>query len=262
MILRGNFNSEVLHMSTHIQVMFPDKGEAPLRIVYLLHGLHGDSSTWLDYTPLPYYAKKFNAIFVMPEVCRSFYTDQRYGRKYFTYVSEELPHICRRFFNFSARREDTAVMGCSMGGFGSLYLALNKPEQYGFCGPISPACLCVKGWLDQMKIDPAPLLKNGPEAYEMVIDIKSLYGEELEYDKKYDIYELVKSFPADAPRPVIFNTCGLEDDLRKESLKLKDIIADRGFNYTYEEWTGGHEWNFFYEALQKTLEFWYKGYEA
>jgi len=262
MILRGNFNSETLHMSANLQVMLPDNGASPFRIVYLLHGLHGDQATWLDYTPLPYYAKKYNAIFVMPEAGRSFYSDLKYGRRYYTYISDELPRVCKKFFNFSAQREDTAVMGCSMGGFGSLLLALTRPDQFGFCGPIAPACLSVKAMLKDLRTDPEPWLKTGDEAREIFVDIKSLYGEELQYQEKYDIYELIKNFPADKPKPSIFATCGMEDDLRHESLLLAETVKGRGFDFTYEEWTGGHEWDFFNDALKKTLEFWYRGYET
>ena len=239
MILRGNYNSEILHMSTHLQVMFPDKfisantANRPLRIIYLLHGLHGDSSTWLHYTPLPYYAKKLNTVFVMPEVGRSFYSDLMYGRKYYTYVSQELPIVCRKLFNFSARREDTAIMGCSMGGFGSLYIALKNPELFGFCGPIAPACMCMKDLLAELQQDPKPMINSSEEAREIFIDIKALYGEKLEYDPEYDIYEKIKTFPANLPKPKIFATCGLEDDLRKESLLMKNAIQNCGFDFTY-----------------------------
>ena len=262
MILRGNFYSEALHMSTNIQVMLPDKGASPFRIVYLLHGMHGDQATWLDYTPLPYYAKKYNAIFVMPEAARSFYTNQTYGRRYYTYISDELPKVCKKFFNFSARREDTAVMGCSMGGFGSLLIALSNPEQFGFCGPIAPACLTFKYILDGLREDPEPWLMTGEEAHEIYRDVKSIFGENLEYCKEYNIFELIKKFPADMPKPVIYATCGTDDDLKKESLLLKETIKDRGFDFCYEEWKGGHEWDFFNDALKKTIEYWYRGYEA
>jgi len=262
MILRGNFNSEVLHMSTNVQVMLPDTAAGPYRIVYLLHGMHGDQATWLDYTPLPYYAKKYNAIFVMPEVGRSFYTDLKYGRKYYTYVSDELPRVCKKFFNFSHRREDTAVMGCSMGGFGSLLLALSRPDQFGFCGPIAPACLSIKSILENLRADPEPWVQTGEEAREIFVDIKSLYGDELQYQEKYDILELIKKFPANTPKPTIFATCGTEDEYHNESMLLKDTIQGCGFNFTYEEWTGGHEWDFFNDALKKILEFWYTGHDA
>ena len=262
MILRGNFYSEALHMSTNIQVMLPDKGAAPFRIVYLLHGMHGDQATWTDNTALPYYAKKYNAVFVMPEAGRSFYINLKYGRKYYDYVSYELPQVCKKFFNFSSRREDTAVMGCSMGAFGSLFLALTNPDQFGFCGSIAPACLSIKSILKNLRTDPEPWLKTGSEAGEIFTDIKTMFGEGFEYDPKLDICELIKNFPDDKPKPVIFASCGLEDDLREESMLLKDVIQDRNFNFTYEEWTGGHEWYFFNDALKKTIKFWYKGYEA
>jgi S-formylglutathione hydrolase FrmB len=236
----------------------PDQGEGPFRVVYLLHGLHGDQGTWVDNTLLPLYAQKYNVIFVMPEVGRSFYTDLKYGRKYYTYVSEELPQICRKIFNISTKREDTAVMGCSMGGFGALRLALGLPEQYGFCGAISSACLYFKQMLDLLRTNPGPWLSTGPEAEEILIDLRTIYGDGLEYRKDYDAVELAKSFPATMPRPKIYVCCGLEDDLRKDNVKFAEEMKNSKFDFTYEEWAGGHDWYFFNDALKRTLEFWHK----
>jgi len=259
MILRGNFSSKALHMSTNIQVLIPDQGSEPFRVVYLLHGLHGDQGTWLDYSMLPFYAKEYNAVFVMPEVGRSFYLNLRYGRRYFDYVSDELPGVCRKVFNISSKREDTAAMGCSMGGYGALRLALDKPDLFGFCGAISPACLYFKPMLDGLRTDPDPYLKTGQEAHEVYADFKCAYGESLEYRRDYDIVELVKDFPAGKPKPKIYVTCGTEDNLRKESLSFRDVMKNTGFDYTYEEWAGAHDWYFFNDALKKTLEFWFSG---
>ncbi|GHV93884.1 tributyrin esterase [Spirochaetia bacterium] len=256
MILRGDFSSEALRMSTNVQVLIPEQAAAPYRIVYLLHGLHGNQGTWLDNTMLPIYGKEYNAIFVMPEMGRSFYANQKYGRRYYDFVSKELPQVCRKIFNISARREDTAVMGCSMGGYGALRLALSKPEQFGFCGAISPACLYLKPILDGLRKDPGPWLKTGPEAQEILRDLIAIYGDGLEYQPDHDIGELVKNFPAAAPKPKIFATCGTEDDLRKDNLSFKDEMKNTGFDFTYEEWAGGHDWYFFNEALKKTLEVW------
>jgi S-formylglutathione hydrolase FrmB len=190
MILRGNFSSAALCMSTNIQVLIPDKADSPYRVVYLLHGLHGDQGTWLDNTMLPCYAKKYNAAFVMPEAGRSFYLNQKYGRKYYDFVSGELPAVCRKVFNISAKREETAAMGCSMGGYGALKLAFSCPDQFGFCGAISPACLSFKPILDGLRSDPEPYLKTGMEAEEVLKDFRALYGDGLEYRADYDISHL------------------------------------------------------------------------
>lgn len=256
MILRGNFTSEALAMSTNIQIFMPEKNSAPFRVVYLLHGLHGDQGTWLDNTMLPVYAKNYNIVFVMPEAGRSFYVNLKYGRKYFDYISEELPKVCRKLFNISAERENTAVIGCSMGGFGSLKIALSKPEQFGFCGAISPACIYFKYMLEDLRKDSESYLKTGGDAEEILNDLQSIYGDKLEYRKDYDIVALVKDFPAASPKPKFFVTCGTEDDLRKENLDFKDEMKKTDFNYTYEEWQGGHDWYFFNDALKRTLDFW------
>jgi S-formylglutathione hydrolase FrmB len=234
----------------------PEHASEPFKVVYLLHGLHGDQETWLDNTQLAVYAKEYDAVFVMPEAPRSFYTNLKYGRKYFDYVSGELPEICKKVLNISSKREDTAVMGCSMGGYGSLRLALSKPEQYGFCGAISTACLYFRHILDTLRKDPDPYLKTGAEAEETLTDLYAIYGDGLEYREDYDILELLKKFPAGAPKPKIYSTCGTEDDLRKDNLALRDEMKNIGFDFTYEEWKGAHEWYFFNEALKKTLEFW------
>ena len=245
-------------MNTNIQLLIPDKSSAPYRVVYLLHGLHGNQGTWLDNSMLPLYAREYNAVFVMPEAGRSFYINQKYGRKYYDHVSEELPGLCRRVFNVSAGVKDTAVIGCSMGGYGALMLSLSRPDQFGFCGAIAPACLYMKPMLDALRQDPDSYRKTGSEAEEILTDLYSIYGDGLKYRADFDIPELVKNFPAAAAKPVIYATCGTEDNLRKDNLKFRDEMKDTAFDYTYEEWTGGHEWYFFNEALKKTLEFWYK----
>jgi len=258
MILRGNFLSETMRMGTNLQILIPNETEGPFRVAYLLHGLHGDQGTWLDNTMLPVYSKKYKIIFIMPEAGRSFYLNLKYGRKYFDYMSEELPRISRGIFNISPKREDTAIIGCSMGGYGALRMVLTKPEQFGFCGAISPACLYFKHILDGLRKDPHPYLKTGPEAEETYNDMLSAYGDNLEYRKDTDIVELAKAFPASMPGPKIYVTCGTEDDLRKENLIFREDIKSLNFDYTYEEWTGSHDWFFFNEAMKKTLEFWFQ----
>ena len=255
MILRGNYSSETLRMHTNIQILFPE--QEPRRVVYLLHGLHGDQGTWLDNTMLPYYAMKYNAVFVIPEAGRSFYSDQVYGRKYFSHISGELPQICKKYFNLAPSRENTAIMGCSMGAYGALRMSLTFPEKYGFCGAISPACLYFKELLDALRKDPSPYLKTGAEAEETFKDLQSIYGIGLEYNQHYDIIKLMQNFKDPKTGSKIYMTCGTGDKLNEENIRFRDEIKARPFNYTYEEWSGTHDWYFFNDALKKTLEFWY-----
>ncbi len=104
MILRGSVYSRVLEMETGIAVIASSDFDhrAPRRVYYLLHGLCGNSTNYLDYTLLPLYAKKHRAVFVMPEVGRRFRDAMRNTGFDFTY--EELPGEHDWFFFDQALR--------------------------------------------------------------------------------------------------------------------------------------------------------------
>ncbi|MDR1250099.1 MAG: esterase family protein [Treponema sp.] len=260
MLLRGNVYSEVLSLYTGLTVFAPDQHQedTPYKVCYLLHGLHNDQNAWVDSTMLQVFARDYGTLFVMPAVGRSFYTDMKHGYRYFSYVSEELPKITKRMFNVSVKREDTAVIGCSMGGYGALKTALAKPERYGFCGAISPACLFINEHLDGLRKNTDYWLKTGgPEAQAILTDFKAAFGDDLIYDDNDEILKLAEKAAARAVRPKIYAACGTEDNLQKENLRFKQQIEKLNLDYTYEEWEGAHAWQFFNDALKRALEVWY-----
>jgi S-formylglutathione hydrolase FrmB len=259
MLLRGNFYSDVLRLYTGITVFVPDhyQDEDPYKVCYLLHGLHNDQNAWVDSTMLQVFARDYRTLFVLPAVGRSFYADMKHGYKYFTYVSEELPHITRKLFNISARREDTALIGCSMGGYGALKAALSKPGQYGFCGAISSACLFINEHLEELRKNAGQWLRTGgPEAQAILTDFQAAFGEELACADSDEILKLAEKAAARTVRPRIYAACGTEDNLQKENLRFKEHIEKFNLDYTYEAWTGAHDWYFFNDALKKALEAW------
>ena len=78
-LFTGNFYSKNLRMTTQINVIFPDVSndvtplyEGTPKVLYLLHGLSGNSDEWTRFSKIEYYAKKYNFIIIMPEVQRSF----------------------------------------------------------------------------------------------------------------------------------------------------------------------------------------------
>ena len=123
--------SESLRMATAVDVILPDKGElSEVKTLYLLHGLTDDCTGWTRYTAVERYARERGLAVVLPEVQRSFYTDMAYGLPYFTYVSEELPAVCRRMFGLGAARDQNYIFGLSMGGYGAMKCALTYPDRY------------------------------------------------------------------------------------------------------------------------------------
>src|SRR5215208_1166391 len=126
-LLRCDVFSEALSLSTSMTVILPQPtttrigttggaGDDPPPVLYLLHGLSDDDTIWLRRTSIERYVAPLGLAVVMPQVHRSFYTDQAYGGRYWTFLSEELPALVADWFRVSDRREDTFVAGLSMGG--------------------------------------------------------------------------------------------------------------------------------------------------
>src|ERR687884_956894 len=128
-LLRCDVFSDALSLSTSMTVILPQPtrtqigltGEVrdePPPVLYLLHGLSDDDTIWTRRTSVERYVAPLGLAVVMPQVHRSFYTDEAFGGRYWTFLSEELPELVGSLFRVSQRREDTFVAGVSLGGGG------------------------------------------------------------------------------------------------------------------------------------------------
>ena len=127
-LLHTDFFSCELGMGVQMDVILPQRDMRQIGVesktkpgkyptLYLLHGLSDDHTIWQRYTSIERYVSALGIAVVMPCTHRSWYTDTYTGMKYWTYISQELPEICRDFFpNMSDKREDTWAAGLSMGG--------------------------------------------------------------------------------------------------------------------------------------------------
>lgn len=256
MILRGHLFSKVLEMETGITIVTPNnwlEGKN-YKVAYVLHGLCGRSGDVVDYTMLPTFANDYETIFIMPEVTRSFYTDMHYGLKYFTYISEELPQMCKSIFNISSKREDTAIMGASMGGYGALKCALLKPDQYGFCCAFSSACLYLKESLDLQRTQGKSHTLKTQFGEQLLTDFYAAFGENLEWHPEDEILACAKKICQDQVKPILYMACGNQDPFKAFNRRFKEDMNPLLFDLTYEEWDGGHDWYFFNEAFRRALK--------
>lgn len=255
MRLSGTVFSQTLEMDTTISVITPNNltGDRPYKVAYVLHGLCGNSSSWLDYSLLPLYAMNGSTIYILPDAGRSFYTDMRHGFRYFTYVTEELPEICRSVFRVSARREDTAILGCSMGGYGALKCALSKPERYGMCGAFSSGILSARENLALMK---AQGIEAATKQFgkQLVSDVVSVFGEDLTWKPEYEIAGLAKAAKESGLLPQLYLTCGTEDHFYPDHQRFCQTLDGLEIPYTFESWQAKHDLYYFNDALKKAID--------
>ncbi len=254
MLLRGTIFSEALEMQTSVTIVAPNKPpkDSGYRVCYLLHGLCGNNGDFADYTTLPELVNRTDVLFVLPEVGRSFYTDLKYGGSYFTYVASELPKYIASVFHVSTRREDAAVMGVSMGGYGALKCALLHPETFGMCCAGAPAMLFLKKALSYHR---SISVEEREKQFgkQLPKDVAAMFGEKFTYDPASDVSALIKA-AADAPqKPRIYMACGLSDDLLEQDRHFAKLVRSLPYDFTYEEWDGAHNWRFFAEMLEKGI---------
>ena len=241
--LRCEITSESLRMATAVDVILPDKGDlSEVKTLYLLHGLTDDCTGWTRYTAVERYARERGLAVVLPEVQRSFYTDMAYGLPYFTYVSEELPAVCRRMFGLSAARERNYIFGLSMGGYGAMKCALTYPDRYAGAASFS-------GVAD---------LRRTVERRSLSLqesEITAIFGEEKTVPPKDDLFALAERLCGDTPG--LYLSCGEQDGLYAANCRLDEHLRSLGIVHQFEHWPGAHSWDFWDRSLRVALAYFF-----
>ena len=246
MVLRGSVYSNTLEMETGLTVITPnDYGQTEqYRVCYVLHGLCGGNADYSNYTMLPFYAYDRDVIYICPEVQRSFYENTAFGMKYFDFVAKELPHLARLVFNIRADRENTGIMGGSMGGYGALKCALTYPEQYSFCAAFSPPYASMSRYLAECR-------KTGECSQLYLYDI---FGADLACDPANDLTALAAKVAAGNVKPRIYLTTGSKDFLRDVNLEFAAFLQGLDLPFEFEELPGSHDLALFDAAVRRAVE--------
>lgn len=253
-LVQCGFISEVLGMSVSMNVILPNpsytrfkqeglsKCNQKFPVLYLLHGLSDDHSKWLRNTSLERYVEDKNLIVVMPTVYRGFYTDMKQGPDYWTFVSEELPHVVQSLFPASSKREDTFAAGLSMGGYGAFKLGLRQPEKFAAIASLS-------GALDILTFEneDKPLTAD---------EYRYIFGSSKEVKGSTDdLFALASQLKQEQRGiPKLFQSCGTEDFLYSDNLHFLEHLRQLGIEVTYEEESGAHDWNYWDKHIKRVIE--------
>ena len=257
-LLHVNFFSDVLGMSMNMDVILPqeadeqaevnhNKGKA-LKTLYLLHGMSDDHTVWQRRTSIERYVTGLPLAVIMPTTHLGWYTDMRHGLNYWTFISKELPGICRQFFpQLSKKREDTFVAGLSMGGYGALKCGLLAPETFSACASLSGA-VDMAGIAEQYNPEDPDLAQPLHVFYNAFGPFESMKGSD------NDLLAVAERLIEKAKRPRVYMWCGTEDFLIEPNRKMRDHLTKLGYALTYEEAPGDHQWKYWDDRVQRVLE--------
>lgn len=254
-IVEVNFVSQCLMRTVTFRAILPvDKfgpaaaEQKPFKTLYLLHGILGNYTDWVNGTRIQSWAEEKNLAVIMPSGENRFYLDDPIsGELYGEFIGRELVEVTRRMFPLSDKREDTFIGGLSMGGYGSIRNGLKYAETFGCITALSAALVHV-GWDKSDDSGPAFIFRR---SYHQAIfgDHDKVLGS----DK--DPKALVEKLIAEGrPVPKMYMCCGTEDSLIGVNRDLRDFLLQKGVDLTYEEGPGSHNWVFWDTYIRKILD--------
>lgn len=216
-------------------------------VLYLLHGLTGHFTNWLEFTRLADYAKPYELIIIMPEGNNGWYTDSVTAPtdKYESYIIRELIPDVEKRFRVSTQRDGRAIAGLSMGGYGALKFGVKYPEMFAFAGSMSGA------------LEAASWTEADLGGFEFIWrTLAPVFGPADNPTRKAnDISELYRQVPASriAALPYVYLDCGTQDPLFSSSRSLAAILVERKIPHEYRQLPGTHAWTYWDAQVQEVL---------
>ena len=249
------FYSKCLNRCTTFQMFLPydPRDDAPADVsanrpertktLFLLHGYTGDAWNWVP----EQLAEKYNFAIIMPNGENSFWIDGiSTGHRFGTFIGEELPKFLRKTFHLAMNRDETYVMGFSMGGFGAIHSSLRYPDVFGKAAALSSALIVHR------LADTTEWTGNAVANFEYYRECFGDPDKVLDSDKNPET--LVKKIKAEGKTfPEIYMSCGTEDFLIESNRQFHHFLTEQGVEHVYLEDAGGHDFDFWNKCVEKFI---------
>lgn len=231
------YRSESIGKDDAMNVLLPE-GRGPFPVLYLLHGLSDNYSSWQRRTSIERYAAKHRLIVVMPNGYRSWYVNDARpaGRAYEDHILKDTVGYIDRLFPTIRARRGRAVAGLSMGGYGAAMLALKNPNMFSVSVGHSGAYFFAH--------------RIGSDPNSDIDQIASALPK-----GKYDLYKLARQFARSRSKLHLRIDCGREDFLIEDNRDFHKHLDQVGVAHEYEEFPGAHTWEYWDLHIQETLQF-------
>lgn len=263
-ILEGlSMNSTVLSQEVKYSIILPEDyytSKKNYPVVYLLHGLGDNESSWLEYGQVSQVVdvavkKKeiIPMIYVMPEGYRNYYVNDYAGKFLYEdmFIKELVPFIDKQYRTI-ADKNHRGTLGYSMGGFGALVLPIRNPEIFTVSVPLSISVRTdaqymteeASGWDDQ---------------WGRLFGAVGVTGEGriTEYYKQHSPFHIFDKEDLSKLKglKLYIDNGDDEETLCRSNEELHMLLRDRKFPHEFRVRNGGHEFQYWRDALPNGLHF-------
>jgi enterochelin esterase-like enzyme len=256
-----NFESDLLDRRVEYALYLPPDYDLSSRrypVVYLLHGFTDDETAWIQFGEVNQAADRAISrgelppmIIVMPDGGVTWYINDYRNREPYErmFIEELIPRIDSTL-RTRPEKEFRAVSGLSMGGFGSLLLAMRHPELIAACAAFSSG----------VHTD-AEITEMADDQYERLF--ANLYGDHLRgsdrltaHYKQYSPLHLARSVAPDELRKVRwYIDCGDDDFLYRGNAALHVVLRDLEIPHEFRVRDGAHNWTYWRTHIIEGLKF-------
>jgi enterochelin esterase-like enzyme len=242
--------SRILNMDRHYAVYLPpgyEETDISYPVLYLLHGSGDDHTGWVQFGQVGHIADKTIAegkaapmIIVMPDAntkVKGYFNQPDGSFAYEDFFFDELiPHI-EATYRVRSERRYRAVSGLSMGGGGTVFYALHRPELFAAAAPLSATT--GSSWL----------VRDSKATQEQTDAFGRRYGFDyiLNNSSKEEL-DLVR-------RVRWYISCGDDDFLYRDNSMMHVLFREKEIPHEYRVKDGGHTWTYWRMELPLVMEF-------
>jgi enterochelin esterase-like enzyme len=251
-----SMKSEILNMDRKYAIYLPPDYETSKRsypVLYLLHGGGDNQTGWIQFGEVKYIAdktikkgKSTPMIIVMPDANsgKRGYTNDATGEwRYEDFFFEEFMPFVEKRYRIKSEKRYRAIAGLSMGGGGTYYYALHRPDLFRTACPLSASA--------------RPINKEGAKSYMKRRGMSNASEKQVEdWLKKYDIHEMIKNMPEDKKKSVRwYIDCGDDDFLYEGNSLVHIAMRKNDIPHEFRIRDGKHDWTYWRHSLYDVLNF-------
>ena len=249
--------SAILKAERNYSIYLPpgyDETDRSYPVLYLLHGSGDDHTGWLQFGQTQHIADKTIAsglagpmIIVMPDANtgrRGYFNDIKGDFDYEDFFFKELiPHI-EKTYRVRTERRYRAIAGLSMGGGGTIFYALHRPDMFAAAAPLSAS---TGSWeLEQYK----QRQRNNENITDTQLE---------QHFKRHSIEGILDNATEDELKQIKsirwYISCGDDDFLYEGNARMHITFRKKEIPHEYRVKDGGHTWTYWRMELPLVMEF-------
>ena len=250
-----SMTSNILNMERKYAIYLPpdyDLSERSYPVLYLLHGSGDDQTGWVQFGEVKHIADKAikegkatPMIIVMPDANtgrRGYINSPDNQWMYEDFFFEEFIPYIESTYRIKAEKRYRAVSGLSMGGGGSFYYALHRPDMFSSACPLSAST-------GPLKLEEASyhLERRGHKADKELVET---------YFRNYSVLKLIEDMPEEQKKAVRwYIDCGDDDFLYEGNSLVHIAMKKNNIPHEFRVREGAHNWTYWRESLPEVLVF-------